>query len=360
MQAGGLSAGMRRGSRYASTSSKWVGIKSLMILIVYGTRPEYIKVKSLIQKMREESIPFRTLFTGQHKDLVDVDSDFSSEIKDLGSNRLDSIIQSLLNLPDYIFNGINYVLVQGDTTSALALALTSLNRKIKVIHLEAGLRTYDFENPFPEESNRQLISRISSVHLCPTSQNKENLIRENVNGQIWVVGNTGLDGIHSYKEKCSYGKKILITLHRRENHREISNWFMSIEKLALNYPGYEFILPIHPNPEVQKHRGIIKKVQLVNPLPREELLEILVKCSIVITDSGGLQEECSFFNKKCLVCRRITERPESLGKTSFLIENPNDLFESFAQHIQEVEVDEVCPYGDGMASEKIVKIFQSF
>ena len=330
-----------------------------MILIVYGTRPEYIKVKSLIQQMRGESIPFRTLFTGQHKDLVDVHSDFSCEIKDLGSNRLDSIIQSLLNLPDAIFDGINYVLVQGDTTSALALALTSLNRKIKVIHLEAGLRTYDFENPFPEESNRQLISRISSIHLCPTNQNKRNLIKENTDGQIWVVGNTGLDGIHSFKEKCSYDKKILITLHRRENHREISNWFESIEKLAHDYPGYEFILPIHPNPEVQKHRDILKKVQLVNPLPREELLEILVKCSIVITDSGGLQEECSFFNKKCLVCRKVTERPESLGKTSFLVENPDDLFESFNRHIQEVEVDEVCPYGDGMASDKIVEILKS-
>jgi len=330
-----------------------------MILIVYGTRPEYIKVKSLIRKMRVESIPFRTLFTGQHKDLVDVHSDFSCEIKDLGSNRLDSIIQSLLNLPDVIFDGINYVLVQGDTTSALALALTSLNRKIKVIHLEAGLRTYDHENPFPEESNRQLISRISSIHLCPTNQNKENLIKEKTSGQIWVVGNTGLDGINSFKEKCSYDKKILITLHRRENHKDISNWFESFEKLAHDYPVYEFILPIHPNPEVKKHRDILKKVQLVNPLPREELLEILVKCSIVITDSGGLQEECSFFNKKCLVCRKITERPESLEKTSFLVENTRDLFESFNRHIQEVEVDEACPYGDGMASEKIVEILKS-
>jgi len=330
-----------------------------MILVVYGTRPEYIKVKSLIEKMQEEGVPFRTLFTGQHKDLVDAKPDFSAEIKDFGANRLDSIIQSLLNLEEEVFDDVNYVLVQGDTTSALALAITSLNRKIKVIHLEAGLRTYDFKNPFPEEYNRQLISRISTIHLCPTQQNKQNLNLENIYDGVYVVGNTGLDGISSFKEKCHYRKKVLVTLHRRENHDQIANWFTSIEDLAVDYPDHEFILPIHPNPEVQKHRGLLKKVSVINPLSREKLLEILVSCSIVITDSGGLQEECSFFNKKCLVCRKTTERPESLGKTSFLVESADALSDLFSHHITTVEVNESCPFGDGNSSQRIVEILKN-
>jgi UDP-N-acetylglucosamine 2-epimerase (non-hydrolysing) len=329
-----------------------------MILLVYGTRPEYIKIKSLIEKMKEAHLPFRTLFTGQHKDLVEVKSDFSAEISDFGENRLDSIIQSLLNLQPDVFVGVDYVLVQGDTTSALALSITALNRKIKVIHLEAGLRTYDFENPFPEEYNRQLISRVATIHLCPTQLNQENLNRENIHEGIYVVGNTGLDGINSLKGKCSYGKKVLVTLHRRENHHEISKWFSAIEDLAVQYSDYEFILPLHPNPEVQKHRDLFKRVNVINPLSRNQLLEILVDCSLVITDSGGLQEECSFFNKKCLVCRKVTERPESLGKTSFLVENVEDLLGLFSDHIRSSVVNESCPFGDGNSSQRIIEILK--
>lgn len=329
-----------------------------MILVTYGTRPEYIKIKSLINELEKQKIAFKTLFTGQHKDLVDVKSDFSAEIKNLGSNRLDSIIQSLLNLNEEVFERIDYVLVQGDTTSALALALTSMNRGIKVIHLEAGLRTYDYKNPFPEEYNRQLISRIASIHLCPTEENKKNLLKENIVKDVYVVGNTGLDGISHLANKCYYGKKVLVTMHRRENHKEMDKWFFAIESIAKEYTEFEFILPIHPNPEVKKHLHLLRSINVVDPLSREELLDLLVECSIVITDSGGLQEECSFFNKKCLVCRKITERPESLYKTSYIVNSHSDLTNIFSYHINYPKVKEACPFGDGKASEKIANIFK--
>jgi UDP-N-acetylglucosamine 2-epimerase len=287
-----------------------------MILLTYGTRPEYIKIKPIISEFKKHGIPYKVLFTGQHKDIANGDYDYKLEMTDLSSNRLDSVIGNLMNLPDEIFDGITYVLVQGDTTSVVGLALSALHRKIKVIHLEAGLRTYDTENPFPEENNRRIVSTIASIHLCPTKQNAENLFNENINQNVFVVGNTVLDNLVDYKTKCEYTNKILVTMHRRENHDRIDEWFTEINELAKSHPELEFILPIHPNPNVQKHKNLLTNVTVINPLGHNDLLELLVKTRMVITDSGGIQEECSFFNKKCLVCRKVTERPESVGITS--------------------------------------------
>jgi UDP-N-acetylglucosamine 2-epimerase len=275
---------------------------------------------------------------------------------DLSSNRLDSVIGNLMNLPDEIFDGITYVLVQGDTTSVVGLALSALHRKIKVIHLEAGLRTYDTENPFPEENNRRIVSTIASIHLCPTKQNAENLFNENINQNVFVVGNTVLDNLVDYKTKCEYTNKILVTMHRRENHDRIDEWFTEINELAKSHPELEFILPIHPNPNVQKHKNLLTNVTVINPLGHNDLLELLVKTRMVITDSGGIQEECSFFNKKCLVCRKVTERPESVGITSFLVEEPKHLKEIFKNHVENHVVDVESPYGDGKSAVKICEI----
>ena len=123
----------------------------------------------------------------------------------------------------------------------------------------------------------------------------------------------------------TYEDIVLITLHRRENHEKIESWFNEINKLALEFPNIKFILPIHPNPNVRKYKDILTNIEVVEPLSHSELLEILIKCKLVITDSGGLQEECSFLNKKCLVCREITERPESIGFTTFMVKKPKDL-----------------------------------
>lgn len=331
-----------------------------MILIVYGTRPEYIKVKPIMDEMDDQNIQYKTLFTGQHKDIVTKEASFNLVMKDYGENRLDNIIQNCMNLPDEWFEGISHILVQGDTTSVTGLALAAMNKKIPLIHLEAGLRTYDTENPFPEENNRRIVSTIAKIHLCPTELNKKHLENEMTLGDIYVVGNTVLDNLIPYKNKCEYTNKILVTLHRRENHELIDKWFKEINELALTYKELEFILPIHPNPNVQKHKNLLNNITIINPLPHNELLDLLVKTKLVITDSGGLQEECSFLNKKCLVCREITERPEANGLTSFIIKTPEELKQNFDYHIKNYETNFESPYGDGKSAKKIVNILKKY
>jgi len=332
-----------------------------MILLTYETRPEYIKIKPLINEMVKQNISFKTLFTGQHKDIVNNDADFVLDMKNYGENRLDNIIQNCMNMPSSWFDGIDYILVQGDTTSVTGLALAALHRKIKLIHLEAGLRTYDTENPYPEENNRRIVSTIADIHLCPTEQNKINLLNENIpENKIYVVGNTGLDNLLNLNYEIKYDNKILITLHRRENHEKMDEWFIALNNIAKRYKDYEFILPIHPNPNVQKHKHLLTDIKVINPLNHEELIKYLFTIKLVITDSGGIQEECSFLNKKCLVCRKITERPESVGLTSFLVDEPENLYGLFEEHIKSATSmdDQKCPFGDGKSSERICNIFR--
>lgn len=330
-----------------------------MILLAYGTRPEYIKLKSLIHEFDINNYLYKTLYTGQHQDLAVFSYDWCINIID-GENRLDSIVQSIMNKLDTFIehDKITHVLIQGDTTSAMAVALAAFHRGIKIIHLEAGLRTYDRNNPYPEELNRRLISQIADIHLCPTTKAQLNLFSEQIIDNVYVVGNTVIDNLLPYKNKCEYTNKILVTLHRRENHYLMDRWFTELDKLAEAYPEYDFILPIHPNPNVQKHKHLLKNVCVINPLPYEEMLELLVKCRLVITDSGGLQEESCFFNKKCLTCRIVTERPEAIGLSTFMVRSPNDLISTFQFHHCDPEINVECPFGNGHAAEKIMNILK--
>jgi len=331
-----------------------------MILLTYGTRPEYIKIKPLIDEMSLRNMKFKTLFTGQHKDIVNKNADFNLNVIDYDGNRLDSILKNCLSIPEDWFNGITYILVQGDTTSVVGLSLAALHRKIKIIHLEAGLRSGDVENPFPEENNRKIVSSIASIHLCPTENNLTNLTLENIFDGVHVVGNTVLDNLKDYKKYCEYTNSVLITMHRRENHELMGQWFEKINDLAIKYPDLEFILPIHPNPNVNKHKDRLTNVNVIEPLSHETLINSLIKSKLVITDSGGIQEECSFFNKKALVCRKVTERPESVGLSSFLVDTPDNLISIFDQHINDYAIDIVSPYGDGMAANHICNIFETY
>tara|TARA_R110000796_G_scaffold11198_7_gene37417 strand:- start:12616 stop:13623 length:1008 start_codon:yes stop_codon:yes gene_type:complete len=333
-----------------------------MILVTYGTRPEYIKVKPLMREMSKQSIPFKTLFTGQHKDIAPDDADYVWQMDETeNENRLNAILNSCLSMPSTFFMGITHVLVQGDTTSVLGIALTCMNRQIKVIHLEAGLRTYDKLNPYPEEYNRQLVSRIADIHLCPTTLNKLQLNNENIVDGVHVVGNTVLDNLLEYKESCIYSDFVLVTLHRRENHKNMEYWFKEINQLARENPHLEFILPLHPNPNVQKHKKLLKNVKVVKPLSHHDLIQVLTKSKLVITDSGGLQEECSFFNKRCLVCRETTERPEALKHSSVLIPHYSKLKMKFYNYITDYEIEDGnCPFGNGNSSQKICEIFQKY
>lgn len=329
--------------------SKLIEKMTAKILICFGTRPEYIKVKSLIQNMKN----IKSCFTGQHKDLLNnVNVDYKLQINEsLTENRLNNIFANIL-CSSYIFKNIEYVLVQGDTTTALAIAISAFNNGIKIIHLEAGLRSNDIKNPFPEEMNRQEIARLADIHLCPTEFNKKNIEKENTSGQIFVVGNTGLDNIE--KDNCEYCDNVLITMHRRDNHDIVKEWFEMFEKIANKYNYINFIIPLHPNPNIQKYSHILKKVKTIEPVKHDEMIKILKKCKFVISDSGGLQEECSFLNKKIIVCRKTTERPESVGKHSIMCKSPEDLEKIVNMIINDYQINEECPYGDGKSWKKII------
>ena len=265
---------------------------------------------------------------------------------------MDQLISDcLLQFPKGEFDS---VLVQGDTASAFACAIAAFHCRKKIYYLEAGLRSYDLNHPYPEEGYRQMISRLADINLCPTELSKQNLENEKVKGKCYVVGNTILDNLPPYKNKCEYTNKVLVTLHRRENHHQINEWFLKINQLAKINPELEFILPIHPNPNVQKHKNILTHVSVVEPMPHEDLLEILVKSRLIISDSGGIQEEASFFNKKVIVCRKTTERPEAIETGHlYLCSSPNDLNKQFDLLIKDYEINSTCPYGDGQSSLKI-------
>ena len=332
----------------------------MKLLISYGTRPEWIKIAPLVREFDKRGLEYKLLFTGQQIDIGEFKFDWRIGIRD-GANRLDSIIASSMNfLPKILaLNEITHVLVMGDTASAFGVGLSAFNNGLKVIHLEAGLRTYDKDNPYPEESYRRMISQIADIHLCPTKNNFKNLVNEQIYGDSYIVGNTVLDNLLPYKDKCEYTNKVLVTMHRRENHELLNRWFEEINALAKFHSELEFILPLHPNPNVQKHKHLLTHVNVVDPMSHEELLETLVKTKMVITDSGGIQEECSFFNKICLVCRKVTERPEALGQSSYTVKEPQELKKRFDLFLPKHEINYECPFGDGHSAEKITDILEN-
>ena len=331
-----------------------------MLLISFGTRPEWIKIKPVVDAI-EGKIPFKILFTGQHTSLVEEYLKDTFVVNEIGSgdNRLDSIVCSLLN-KDKLFEGVSHVMVHGDTTSAFAVGLAAFHRNIPVIHLEAGLRTFDRQNPYPEEFNRTAISSLASIHLCPTQSAAENVISMvGADSQIFVTGNTVLDNLIGLSPEIE--NKVLVTMHRRENHKRIKEWFRIINDLAIENPDLEFVLPLHPNPNVSKYRFQLKNVTVVDPLSYDDCLDFIRTCKVIITDSGGIQEESSFLKKKCIVCRKTSERAEGLGTFAFMCPHPNMLKPAFDGIIQSGEfiVNEDCPYGDGKASERIVKVLKN-
>jgi len=326
------------------------------ILICFGTRPEWLKIKPLVECLKNVEI----LYTGQHDSLMDEvlknhPIDYSIHIEN-DPDRLNSIIGSILkSFP--ILNEVEYIMVQGDTASAYACALAAYNRKIKVVHLEAGLRSHDLENPFPEEGYRQMISRISSINLCPTELSKSNLEKENCLGKSHVVGNTVLDNLIGLKDQLIYSNKVLITLHRRENHSILKDWIEAINGLANEYTDINFYFIKHPNPNVVNKLSLFKNVQLIDPLPHTDLIEFLRDAKLIITDSGGLQEEGSFLNKKIIVCRKVTERPEGIQTGHiYLCQKPEKLFDIFKEINSNPVIEEECPYGDGFSAKKINKL----
>jgi UDP-N-acetylglucosamine 2-epimerase (non-hydrolysing) len=322
------------------------------LLICFGTRPEWLKIKPLIDLLHRSQ--YALLFTGQHTDLLnDIVVDYRITISET-DDRLNSIIGDCLRqFPVGNFGGI---LVQGDTASAFACAVAAFNRQLPIYYLEAGLRSFDLQHPYPEEGYRQMISRLATVNFCPTQLSATNLSEEKVVGKVYVVGNTVLDNLINITPK-DYGNTVLITLHRRENHLLMDKWFMAIESLAQQYTHYHFILPLHPNPNVQKHRHLLKTVNVVNPLAHNEVIDVVSGCRLIITDSGGLQEEGAFFNRKVIVCREVTERPEGIFTGHIhLCPRPDGLIKIFSELESNPQISELCPYGDGFSAQRVKNI----
>ncbi len=330
------------------------------ILICYGTRPEYIKIEPILINELVQHHNIRTLFTGQHKDLVNgvIKPDYTFDMHTCSPNRLNSIISSITgsySLDQILEDSFTHVLVQGDTASAFTCALAAFNKGLQVIHLEAGLRTYDKSHPYPEEVYRQCISRIANIHLCATKSNKTNLLKEMTQGEIHIVGNTVLD--HLRDTSVSYNNDVLITLHRRENHKSIPLWYAQIEEIAENTPDLNFIFVSHPNPA---SRCSLKKgltnVSTVDPMNHKTFINKVAACRFLISDSGGVQEEASFLKKRVIICRETTERPEALNSFNYLCRKVGDLPNLFDKvqnnHIPTSE----CPFGQGDASSKILDL----
>jgi len=314
----------------------------------------------VIRELDKRRIHFKTVFTGQHRELYDDVKDLVPEpdhhLAIMKENQsLSSIMSDISSKLGEILriDSPDLLLVQGDTATVAISALIAFYEKIPVGHIEAGLRTYDLTSPFPEEGNRQIVSRLAKYNWAPTALAAEQLQKENVDNII-VTGNTVIDTCMNYNFPITYDNKVLITLHRRENFGEkMEKIFKEIEILAIEYPELEFIFPMHPNPNVQKLKPILKHVNVIDPLGYSEMMKLLSKVKFVISDSGGIQEECAAYKKKVLVCRNTTERPEGID-AGFAKLIHTDIINHFHWANESPIWSGKNPYGNGDASKKII------
>jgi len=298
-----------------------------MILVAYGTRPEIIKLFPVVRELQSRGVPFRTLFTGQQIDLFnDVkdlmpEPDFTFSEKFTGREKHGTLAQSFVKIcvaADSLFHRHQFtcVVVQGDTTTASAIAQMAFFNKIPVAHVEAGLRTFDLANPYPEEANRSVIGQIATVNFAPTPRAQKNLEAFGARN-VHLTGNTIVDAVRILSQERGVqnptsSRKVLATLHRRENHEFMAELFGQLDAVALAHPDFDFVLPIHPNPNVFRHRSRITSAnfRVIAPVGYLDMLRMVAGSAFVITDSGGLQEECACFGKRVLIVRETTERPE--------------------------------------------------
>lgn len=367
----------------------------LKLSIVFGTRPELIKVAPIILLAKQDSrFDVEVVFTGQHDELVRDAIEFfqiqiDQRLKMMSAGQsLNQLLQHGLEQLESVFaDGVkrDAIIVQGDTTTVLAAGLTAFSLKIPVAHVEAGLRSYDMEHPFPEEGNRQLVSRIARWHFAPTQQSQQNLLNEAITPEhIHVTGNTVVDAVRLAKSRLSDAeglrlmaelglnfsdeqKVILVTAHRRENFGEgIQNICESIQQLAAQYPHLNFVWPVHLNPAVHQvvhqYFDAHPQVHLLPPLDYPNLLNMMRRAHFIMTDSGGLQEEGPSFNKPVLILRTTTERPEVVDVGGgVLVGTDKDLILKQAMRLMD-DVDYYQsmsqvknPFGDGYAAERILE-----
>lgn len=375
------------------------------VMLVFGTRPEAIKMAPLVKKFQKYSSDFKTVVcvTGQHREMLDqvlkifdIKPDYDLNIMKQGQDLYDITARVLLGMRD-VLNEVkpDVVLVHGDTTTSMAASLAAFYQQIAVGHVEAGLRTYDIYSPWPEEMNRQITSRIATYNFSPTPLSEKNLKEEKVHGNIHVTGNTVIDALHMVVEKLKNdvtlaakqeqmlakagydvarladGKKlVLITGHRRENFGEgFINMVTAIKNLTEKYPNVDFVYPMHLNPNVRKpihevfgeNLSDLGNMFFIEPLQYLEFIYLMEKSTIVLTDSGGIQEEAPGLGKPVLVMRDTTERPEALESGTvrlvgtnhdLIVEEVSTLLDN--QSVYDKMSRAVNPYGDGKACDRIV------
>lgn len=375
------------------------------ILLVFGTRPEAIKMCPLVKEFQKHPDKFETVVcvTGQHREMLDqvlkifeVVPDYDLNIMKQGQDLYDVTARVLTGMRDVLKEvQPDVVLVHGDTTTSTAAALAAFYQQIPVGHVEAGLRTHNIYSPWPEEMNRQITGRISSYNFSPTPLSADNLKKEAAHGEIFITGNTVIDALHMVVDKLksnpclaaeqdrvlaeagydtgrlANGKKlVLITGHRRENFGEgFINMVSAIKDLTVKYPDIDFVYPMHLNPNVRKpiHEVFgedlsdLGNMFFIEPLQYLEFLYLMEKCTLVLTDSGGIQEEAPGLGKPVLVMRDTTERPEAVDAgTVKLVGTDRQLIVSEVSRLLEdceyydMMSKAVNPYGDGKACGRII------
>jgi len=337
-----------------------------MILVAYGTRPEIIKLFPLIRQLKRKGLPFKTLFTGQHLDLYE-------DVKDLipypdynlnesyeSSTSLAESFCRICNLVEKVITKEKFklIIIQGDTTTACAIAQIAFYHQIKIGHVEAGLRTYDLSNPYPEEANRRVISLLANYNFAPTKRAYQNLKKEGVQ-KVFLTGNTIVDALDSFKCEIEFDNIVLITIHRRENHKNLEKIFNEINRVASKYPEINFFFPIHPNPKVQKFKNMLKgdNLSVIEPIEYQKMLGYICRAMCIISDSGGLQEEAVYFGKRILVVRKVTERPETIEAGFGKLVDLN-IVEHIDWGLKRSNPPGANPFGDGKSSIRIVDIIK--
>lgn len=365
----------------------------MKVLFVFGTRPEGIKMAPIIKEIQKrKNLECYTCVTGQHREMLDqvleifdIKPDYDLNIFKKGQSLTDVTTKTLLGL-EGILDELkpDILLVQGDTTTVFAAALAAFYKKIKIGHVEAGLRSGNLYSPYPEEANRKLTGVISNYHFAPTESNRQNLIREGYDEKnIFITGNTVIDALkYSVREDFVFDDEILndidynrdvvlLTAHRRENWgKPMEDIFKAIRRVVLEKENLEIVFPRHLNPIVreaaEKYFADLDRVHLIEPLSYLPFSNLMARVKFVVTDSGGVQEEAPALGKPVLVLRNETERMEGVeAKTAKLVgTKEQDVYESIVALLEDKDLyDEMAravnPYGDGHAAEKIVDVLES-
>ena len=361
---------------------------AIKVMSIFGTRPEAIKMAPLVQHLGQtEGIESLCCVTAQHRQMLDsvlesfqITPDYDLNIMQ-PNQTLASIISRTLQGMEPVFQQAkpDLVLVHGDTTTTLAGAIAAMLHQIPVGHVEAGLRTYDKASPFPEELNRTLVGDIAQLHFAPTRANADNLKKEAVTGDIFITGNTVIDAMQTtvrpdfvfqneLLNQLDYRKPVIVmTCHRRENYGEpMAAIMQAVRRLAQAHPEVCIVYPVHLSPVVREcafgHLQGLDNVHLIDPLDVEQMHNLIARCSFVMTDSGGLQEEAPAMGKPVLVLRRETERPEAVqaGTVALAGVDEAQVFRMAEQLLTDPAAyarmaHAVNPYGDGHACERIAQ-----